>query len=171
MTTTKVHARRRPPTDTVVGLAKTHDNAFTGHPEPPSDLKMRPQDRTFWNRIMRARAYDEWGQVELVVAHQLCRIQADIVTMFAMVDRGDREEMDEAGFPSVRAVNQNIGTLQSQQLNLMRALRMCGTVVGDPMAEIPRRKAEREAEQTIGRLKRVDAEGKKSADEEPLLAL
>ena len=142
-------------------------------PALPDHLTLRKEDRPFWDAIMRARSKDEWGRVELVLAWQLSQIQGDIKTIRADIDKGDREALEEGGFPSVRAAASYVGTLISQQLNLMRALQMVGTVVGDPVDQIPRRKAEREAEQTISKLKAKSKVTDKSAgaEEDPLLAL
>lgn len=71
----------------------------------------------------------------------------------ALVESGDRKKMEGAGFPSVRAASAHVGTLIAQQLGLMRALVIVGTVVGDPALAVPRRLAEREAEQTIKKIK------------------
>ena len=89
----------------------------------------------------------------MVLAWQLAQIQGDIKTGRALVERGNRSELEKAGFPSVRAASSQVGTLIAQQLGLMRALVMVGTVVGDPALAVPRRAAEREAEQAIKKIK------------------
>ena len=139
----------------------------------PAHLSLRKDDRPFWDAIIRARARDEWGRVELVLAWQLAQTQGDIKTIRNSIERGDRDELDESGFPSVRAAAAYVGTLIAQQLTLMRALQMVGTVVGDPVDQIPRRKAEREAEQTINKLKAKSkvTDKEAGAEEDPLLAL
>lgn len=165
--------KRRPKVTSPLGSVHVLENVALGPPKAPGHLTLRPQDKPFWEDILRARARDEWGRVELVLAAQLARCQADIEASSKLVASGDREAMEEAGFPSVRSVNSNIGTLTARQLSLMRALQIVGTVIGDPVEQMPRRKAEREAEQTIARLK-GPAKGRGApvdADEPPLLSL
>jgi hypothetical protein len=118
-------------------------------PDLPAHLSLRKEDLPFWNAILRARSWDEWGQIELVLAWQLAQIQGDIKTVRALIEKGDRKKLDDAGYPSVRAASVNVSSLITQQLTLMRSLVMVGTVVGDPALAVPRRQAEREAEQTI----------------------
>jgi len=143
-------------------------DAAAALPSVPDHIKLRACERPFWDAIIRARNRDEWGRVELVLAAQLSGIQADVEEGRRLVASGDRERMEELGYPSVKAVRANIGALLQQQVMLMRALRIVGNVAGDPGQELPRRKAEREAEQTIARLK----QGAKAAvDEPPLLSL
>lgn len=158
-------SKQRPPrgSNTVAGAALALQNALVAAPECPEHLSLRPQDKPFWDSIMRARSLEEWAQQELVLAHQLARCQADIASGFELCDSGDRLLMEEHGFPSVHAVNQNIGSLVTRQLTLMRALQMVGAMVGDLAADkVPRRKAEREAEQTIRRLRGSAGEGEQS---------
>ena len=159
---------RRALVDSAEGAAQTHLNVAAGPPKLPAHLELTKEAMVFWDDIMRARAYDEWGRIELVLAWQLAWVQCDIKEQRALVASGDRERLENAGFPSVRAASMNIGILMQQQLKLMAALRITGAVAGDPPAvfELPRRKAEREAEQTTNRL-RLDT----PSNVRPLLAL
>lgn len=155
--------------DNAQGANAAHEAALLGPPRVPDHIKLRPCDQPFWDAIVRARARDEWGRVELVLAAQLAGVQADMENMKQLAQSGDRAAMEEAGFPSIRAIRMTNGALLAQQISLMRALRMIGTVVGDPDDEVPRRRAEREAERTI---KSLQEAGKPENEEEPpLLAL
>lgn len=156
--------RRTARVDSVAGALAANANALIRPPDLPTHLTLREQDVPFWDDILRARAVDEWGRVELVLAWQLAQIQGDIKTGRALVESGNRKKMEDAGFPSVRAASAHVGGLIAQQLGLMRSLVMVGTVVGDPALQVPRRKAEREAEQTIKKIRGS------SSTEESLLA-
>lgn len=147
---------------------------------PPEDISLRDCDWPFWRRIIRAKGREEWAGVTLVLAAELARCQADIHKAHLLCDSGDRVAMEKAGYPSVRAVNQNIYTLSTRQLSLMRALGITGiTVAGDPHELFRTRKAEREAETTIEALRAAEglpARGKRKAkreeeEEAPLLRL
>ena len=160
---------KRVRTDNAAGATKAMADAASALPSVPAHIKLRACERPFWDAIIRARSRDEWGRVELVLAAQLAGIQADVEEGRRLVASGDRDKMEEQGYPSVKAVRANIGALLQQQVMLMRALRIVGNVAGDPGQELPRRQAEREAEQTIARLKhgaKADA-----VDEPPLLSL
>jgi len=148
----RLHKKRAPIRGTA-GVIATNANALAKPPSLPAHLTLRAKDVPFWDDILRARSIEEWGRVELVLAWQLAQIQGDILTGRQLVERGDRKELELAGFPSVRSAAATVGTLIAQQLTLMRSLMMVGTVVGDPINQVPRRIAEREAEQTINKLK------------------
>lgn len=149
----RVGVKRTARSDSVAGALAANANALVQPPALPAHLTLRAQDVPFWDDILRARAVDEWGRVELVLAWQLAQVQGDIKMGRALVESGDRKKMEGAGFPSVRAASAHVGTLIAQQLGLMRALVIVGTVVGDPALAVPRRLAEREAEQTIKKIK------------------
>ena len=151
-------SRQRTPSHTAANATMLMANAISAPPEPRPHTHLRPQDRPFWDDIMRARSRDEWGRTELTLAAQLARVQADIFAGAALVDSGDRVAMADAGFPSIKTVQINNTILLGQQMTLMRALKIVGGVVGDPEMEAPRRQAEREAEHTINRAK-VEGEG------------
>ena len=167
----RISGPKRLRVDNASGATKAHQAASTAPPPIPPHIHLRPQEIPFWNDILRARALDEWGRIELVLAAQLARTQAEIEEGARLIHSGDREQMETKGYPSVRAVRSNISTLLMQQINLMRSLRIVGNVVGDPTQEIPRRKAEREAEQTINRLKQGARMAGDNEDEPPLLSL
>ena len=94
--------------------------------ECPAHLSLRPRDVPFWDAIIHARAYGEWGRVELALAQQLARVQADIEERHNLVDGGSRVQMRKRGFPSVRSVNADLGVLIFRELNLLKALQSAG---------------------------------------------
>ena len=66
--------------NTAEAAVRAMANVAAGPIKPPRHVKLRRQDRPFFLAITRARARDEWIDVDLVVAVQLARCQADIET-------------------------------------------------------------------------------------------
>src|SRR5688500_10280803 len=99
---------RRPRSDSITAALKAMTNAGMPDIEPPPHCTLRDGDRPFWAGIMQARARDQWTPVDLVVAAQLARCQADI-------ERGDSENVEE---------------LVRREMALMRTLRLGGAAAG-----------------------------------------
>lgn len=137
-------------------------------PEPPKHTQLRDGDRPFWDDVVRARAREEWTEVDLVVAAQLARCQADI--------ERESKTLDDEGsvgtnFRGTAVMNPRVTVLEQlarREMALMRALRMGGKSGGDPRDLAGTRKAERAARATADavRAERGDEED----SEESLLA-
>lgn len=77
---------RRPRSDSAKAAVQAAQNAALGPLEPPPYVTLRPQDRPFWEAIMKARARHTWDEADLVTAATLARAQADILTLQAQID-------------------------------------------------------------------------------------
>lgn len=112
----------------------------------PKHVRLRDGDLPFWDGILRARARDEWIDVDLVVAAQLARCQHDIETESAtLYEEGSTTENKRGTLvmnPRVTVLEQ----LARREMALMRSLRMSGRAVGDPAVEAGRRQAARQVE-------------------------
>ncbi|HMO49367.1 MAG TPA: TerS protein [Rubrivivax sp.] len=118
----------------------------------PKHVRLRPEDRPFWQAIIRARARDEWTPPALVVAAQLARCMADIEAESEQLQAEGTVVSNDRG---TRLANPRAGVLDllgRRQLALMRALHMTGSHVGDSRREATRRKLQRQAEQLRGEL-------------------
>ena len=112
----------------------------------PAHCNLRAGDMPFWHGIMRARARDEWTEVDLVVATQLARCQADIdEEQVALAAEGTVVRNDRGTL----CANARVSVLEQfarREMALMRTLRMGGQVAGDSRDEAGRRKLQRSAE-------------------------
>jgi len=64
--------------DSIDSAVKDILDVAKGLPDLPSHVKLRAQDRPYWNSIVMNRARDDWTDTELVACAQLARTQADI---------------------------------------------------------------------------------------------
>jgi hypothetical protein len=140
-------------------VVKAMVDVAKGPPAVPAHVALRDGDQPFWDGILRARARDEWGDADLVVAAQLARCQHDIETESAALYGEASVVMNARG---TQVMNPRITVLEQlarREMALMRTLRMGGRVAGDPRDEAGRRKAQRQAEEV-----------RKEVEEDDLLA-
>ena len=168
----RILQKRLPATRSEGVLVATTQSAMQGADsvrEPPEHIQLEPHERPFWVSIIRARARDEWGMIELSWAAQLARTMALIEKLEREVKTEPLTILTEKGWP---AANPKIGLmthLTGRQVRLASLLRIAGSVVGDSEDLIPKRKSEREAEATLKRLRSENSGGAES--EAPLLAI
>jgi len=113
----------------------------------PQHSKLSEDAVAYWSGIISARARDEWTELDLVVAAQLARCQADIEReSVALGDEGS-VVMNQRGTQIMNPRHTVLMQLSQRQCALMRALRMGGKVAGDPRSEAGRRKIEAESRQ------------------------
>ena len=77
---------RRPRSDSAKAAVQAAQNAALGPLEPPAYVTLRPQDKPFWEAIMKARARHTWDDADLVTAATLAKAQADIQTLQSQID-------------------------------------------------------------------------------------
>jgi hypothetical protein len=117
-----------------------------GPPEVPKHVRLRDDDKPFWDGILRARARDEWTDVDLVVAAQLARCQRDIETESALLEQEGTTTTNARSTPVMNPRVTVLEQLARREMALMRSLRMAGRTVGDPAIEAGRRHAQHRAE-------------------------
>lgn len=123
-------AGRQPRSDSVTAMISAMENASLPQLRPPKQCKLRKGDRPFWNSIVRARARAEWSEVDLVVAAQLARCQADIEREQSALDI-ESTVIENARGTSV--MNPRVSVLEQlarREMALLRTLRMAGAVAG-----------------------------------------
>ena len=111
---------------------------------PPAQCPLRKEDIPFWNSIIASRARDEWTEVDLVIAAQLARTQADYEEEHRLLYDERPIEYDQHGRSFVNARCRYIDLLAKKQLALMRALRIAG-VAGTPRDNLSKRQLEQQA--------------------------
>jgi hypothetical protein len=131
--------------DSASGAVAAMAAAAQPMPAIPSHIKLRSCDLPFWDAILHARTREEWTKVDLVLAAQLARGQADIeIEQQKIYDEGSVIQNDRGTSvtnPRLRA----IGDLKSNQLAVMRALAMNASANADPRDLGKRRKVEAQA--------------------------
>jgi hypothetical protein len=137
---------KRKPADTAEAAVKAAVDAAKGPPGCPKHVHLRPEDRPFWDGVIRARARDEWSSADLVVAGQLARCQWDIERESVELDlegtvlKNDRGTM--TANPRVSVLEQ----LARREMALMRTLRMGGAAAGEARHVVERRRVAKQAE-------------------------
>lgn len=120
--------------------------------KPPAHSPLRKGDQPFWDGVLRARSLDEWTEVDLAVAAQLARCQADIEREQTALDAEGSTLVNERGTP---VVNPRVSVLEQfsrRQLALMRNLRIGGAALGDPRDLVNKRTLERNARKLSSRI-------------------
>jgi len=135
------------------------------HPlQPLLATPLKAEEMPFWAMIIRARARDEWGLIELAIAAQLARLMAGIERVQRELDLESLTLVSDKGWAQPNPKIGIIAAMSSHQVKLLTTLRITGTVAGDP-SMLPKRQAEREAEHTILR-----AQSFNGTERPPLLA-
>ena len=127
-------------------------DAAKGVITPPAHVKLREGDEPFWEAVLCARARDEWGNADLVVAAQLARCLHDVEREQLLLDSEGTVVPNERGTP---VVNPRVSVLEQyarREMALMRTLRMGGRIAGDARDESGRRKIERQSSAIRGEL-------------------
>lgn len=137
---------KRSPATTATSAVNAMVDAARGLPAVPAHTTLRAQDMPFWDGIVRARARDEWSEVDLVVAAQLARCQADIEVESIMLQGEGSTVTNARGTVVMNARVTVLEQLARREMALMRTLRMGGRVSGDSQKEATRRKIQRQSE-------------------------
>ena len=127
-------------------------DAAKGTLAPPAHVKLREGDQPFWEAVLCARARDEWGKADLVVAAQLARCLHDIEKEQLLMDVEGTVVLNDKRTP---VVNPRVSVLEQfarREMALMRTLRMGGRIAGDARDESGRRKIERQSTTIRGEL-------------------
>lgn len=128
-------------TDTVTGAVELLQNALKPLPDIPVHIKLRACDLPFWRDILRARAREEWTDLDLVLAGQLARCQADIEIEQSKIYSEGSIVVNDRGTsvtnPRLRALNE----LKQSQLATVKALALNATAKADPRDIAKKRQA------------------------------
>lgn len=136
---------KRNRSDSAASAVKAMVNASKDVITVPEHVKLREGDQIFWDGIVRARARDEWTEIDLVVAGQLARCLHDIEKEQIALDVEGTVLPNERG---TMVVNPRVSVLEQfarREMALMRTLRMGGRVAGAARDEAPARKIERQS--------------------------
>lgn len=112
---------------------------------PPAHITLVDGAMPFWDGIIRARARDEWTEVDLVVAGQLANCQADIEIEDRELHLEGKVVKNDRGTQIMNPRTTVMEQLARREMALMRTLRMGGKVAGDPRNLVGKRNVERQS--------------------------
>ena len=156
---------KRNRSDSAASAVKAMLSAALPEIEIPAHVTLSESAVKFWGGITRARARDEWREVDLVVAAQLAECQAMIESESVSLRAEGTIVSNERGTLVDNARNRVIQNLAQREMALMRTLLMGGKSMGDARSFAGARKAEASARRV-----RAELEDESFADEPPLLA-
>lgn len=142
--------------DTVSAAVDAMVSVSKGPPPIPAHVRLRDEDRPFWDGIIGSRAREEWSPADLVVAAQLARCQYDIEVESAALERESAVIENQRG---TQVMNPRVTVLEQlarRQMAFMRALRMAGVPAGEGRLEANKRKAQRQAGEVFRELEGED---------------
>lgn len=137
---------RKPRADSTTSIIKAMSDAAKGALQPPKHVKLPPEAMPYWNGIMNARARDEWSDVDLVVAGQLAKCQADMAAHddMLMIEGSILTTKFETTVINPRCTL--IEQLARKELALMRSLRLGGVPAGETKDAVNRRYIQKQSE-------------------------
>lgn len=138
---------KRAPSNSAQSSVAAMINAAKPLPQPPSFVRLTPDHMKFWPAIVRARARDEWADVDLIAAAQLARCMHEIeVEAEALRVEGSVIE-NARGTQIMNPRHSVLEQLSRRQLALMRSMKIAGATVGPAKEDLLKmRRAERDAE-------------------------
>jgi hypothetical protein len=113
----------------------------------PEHVVLREGDQPFWDGVLRARAWDECNENDLVVAAQLARCQADIEHEQRLLNAEGSVIENAKGTQIMNPRVTVLEQLSRREMALMRTLRMGGRIAGDTRDQLGKRALERKAHQ------------------------
>jgi hypothetical protein len=125
--------QRRQRSDSTTAALRAMENAALGPIAPPDYVCLTQRDIPFWNGIMEARARDDWGKADLVVAAQLARCQREIEDETAAIEKEGKTIENKKGTAVLSPRLYILRELCARQLAYMRTLRMGGFIPGEPL--------------------------------------
>jgi glutamine synthetase len=132
--------------DSATAAIKAMADAAKKPLQPPVYVTLTESAKPFWDGVVRARARDEWSDVDLVVAAQLAQCQADIAEEDEALRLEGKVIKNDRGTPVMNPRTTVMEQLARREMALMRTLRMGGRIAGDSRDEAGTRKIQRESE-------------------------
>jgi hypothetical protein len=133
---------KRTRADSAASAVKAMVDAAKPDIQPPACVSLTASAEPFWAGVVRARARDEWSDVDLVVAGQLAQCQADMAEEDEALRIEGRVIKNDRGTPVMNPRTTVMEQLARREMALMRTLRMGGRIAGDARDEMGKRKTE-----------------------------
>lgn len=131
---------------TVAGAVGALENAYLDDIQPPETVKLRRTDLPLWTSITRARARDEWSEIDLHHAANLTRCLADIERISKELTKEGDTVTNDRGTRTVNPKHALLEVLSRRAVALTRLLHLhAQALMPDARKQLPARQAEREA--------------------------
>jgi hypothetical protein len=138
---------------TVDNAVQALENAYLADIEPPKSVKLRPIDLPIWAALVRARARDEWTDIDLHHAANLTRCLADIERISEELATDGDTLTNDRGTRTVNPKHAILETLSRRGVALTRLLHLhAQALMPDARKQLPAREAERTARATAAAL-------------------
>lgn len=128
--------------DSATAAVQAAVNVAKGDPMPPEHVKISVDAMPHYLHIVRARARDEWNDLQLTVAAQLAECFVEQEQERTELAAEGRVLKNERG---TMVANPRVSILEQmarRQMALMRTLQMGGRAIGDPRQPLNKRKSE-----------------------------
>ena len=133
--------------DSTTSVIKAMSDAAMGELTPPSHITITDSAIPYWKGVVRARARDEWPDVDLVVAAQLAQCQSDMADQDVLLRSEGSIVANDRGTQIMNPRATLIENLARREMALMRTLRLGGSVSGDKRDDAKRRSIQRQSEE------------------------
>lgn len=133
---------KRARSDSVESAVKAMLSAALPDLPVPAHVSMTEEAMKFWPGITRARAREEWRDVDLVVAAQLAVCQAEIEAETVLLRDEGTILKRENGTTVENPRNRVLQNLATREMALMRTLLMGGKAAADPRSFAGARRTE-----------------------------
>ena len=115
-------------TSAVAGFAGVIDDAIL----PPAGVELRSdKEHLIWNQFTRARAKEDWRDMDLILLAKIVRMEADIRTAQTELDDVGMMVENKRGTPIPNPLLSVIDTLERRQLAVIRSMSLNQTA-SDP---------------------------------------
>ena len=133
--------------DSTASVIKAMADAAMGELLPPSHIAITDSAIPYWKGVVRARARDEWSEVDLVVAAQLAQCQSDMADQDVLLRSEGSIVANDRGTQIMNPRATLMENLARREMALMRTLRLGGSVSGDKRDDAKRRSIQRQSEE------------------------
>jgi hypothetical protein len=148
---------RKQRTDTVKGALSAMAGATAKPLDPPAHIKLRSQDKPYWNSIVSARARDRWNDADLEIAGNLARCKSDIERLQKEIDKEGDIITNERGTPIVNPRHNLLEVLSRRSVALSRMLQVHAEATqGKSRDQVKTNKAQEKAANAINQFSTDD---------------
>ena len=116
---------------------------------PPPGVELRSdEERVIWDQFTRARAKDDWRDMDLILLGKVVRLEAEIRKLQVMLDAEGYRVENSRGTVVENALVRVLDTLLRQQLSVIRSMSL-NTMASDPRTVASQAKSESRARKVL----------------------
>ena len=106
------------------------------------------EERVIWDQFTRARAKDDWRDMDLILLGKVVRLEAEIRKLQVMLDAEGYRVENSRGTVVENALVRVLDTLLRQQLSVIRSMSL-NTMASDPRTVASQAKSESRARKVL----------------------